>query len=116
LEQLAPASGFDGANVESLFAGGQPSAVGLSQTLAFRHYLQCLRVQAGGARKATFAKTVNGYLAHLDSAEQLLAQLHQNQIRGNHRDFREAIDVKRAALAIIQSARGPLLDRAWANL
>jgi hypothetical protein len=63
-----------------LFGGAQPSAVEWGETLAFRHYLDCLRAQAVQARKPKFDDTINEQHRLLDSAENLLKQLRSSGI------------------------------------
>jgi hypothetical protein len=116
LEQMAPASDFDGEFAESLFSGAQPSSVGFTEPLAFRHYLTCLRGQVMQAAQAGFNETVAAHEELLTEAETLLSTLSAAGVRGQLRDFREIVDVNRAAVAVLERVRGAMLRRKWATL
>ncbi len=116
LPLLSPPDGFDQGYTSNLFSGVQPSSVGFSEQSAFRHYLSCLRLQAGNATRLTFDETVSHHQALLDVAEARLQDLSTNGVRGQLRDFKEIVDVNRAALAVLNSTRGALLRRKWSQL
>lgn len=96
-----------------LFAGAQPSVVEWGETLAFRHYLDCLWSQVASARKSSFDETLDEQHRQLDQAEQVLQQLRRAGVRGNDRDFFDILDVNRSALAVHSAARAAQLRRAW---
>jgi hypothetical protein len=102
--------------VDGLLSGLQPSAVGLDQSSAFKHYLACLHSQVALARGNSFAETVELHAAMLDDVERRLTELHAKRIRGLNRDFKDIVDPHRQALSIVESVRGPLLERAWRTL
>lgn len=52
----------------------------------------------------------------LDDADTLLRTLWNVGVKGQLRDFQEAIDVNRTALKVLQSSRGPMLRRKWSTL
>jgi hypothetical protein len=116
LDRLAPPAGMDGGYASALFSGAQPSSVGFSEQMAFRHYLHCLRGQVQSAQRETFDETVAAHRELLDTAETLLATFAVSGIRGQQRDFRDMIDVNRAALELFTSLRGAILRRRWTSL
>ena len=116
LERMAPAPELDGGYASRLFDGPQPTAVGFTEQLAFRHYLHCLRAQVQSAPDAGYDEVVAHQHAMLDSAENLLGTLSAAGVRGQQRDFSDFIDVNRAALAVLGSLRGVLLRRQWPSL
>lgn len=116
LPMMAPPAALDGGYSTSLFAGAQPSSVPFPEPAAFRHYLHALRGQALAAEATSFEDTVNAHEALLSSAEELLATLQAGGIRGQQRDFRDTLDVNRAALSVLVSTRGPVLRRRWTAL
>lgn len=116
LGRLAPPANLDGGFASVLFSGAQPSSVGFSEQMAFRHYLNCLRGQVLAAERATFDETVAAHRELLDNAETLLSMLSASGIRGQQRDFSNSIDVSRAALELFTSLRGAILRRRWASI
>lgn len=100
---------------DALFSGIQPSAVGLDQSTAFRHYLACLHSQVALARASSFSATIKLYADQLDDAETRLEALQAKRIGGQNRDFKDAIDAQRQALSIAEDVRGAVLDRAWSS-
>lgn len=107
----SPALACDYANV--LFTGAQPSSTAYGEQGGFRHYLHCLQGQCSQARRATFRETVAGLQRVLDEAEQMIAFLHRHGVRGQDRDFKDIVDVNRAALSALEATRGFVLDRRW---
>ena len=116
LDSMAPPTELDGGYVEALFGGAQPSSVGFTEQRAFRHYLHCLRGQCAAATRAGFDETVDAHEQLLSDADSLLRRLAAAGIRGQQRDFRDIIDVNRAALSWLTSTRGPMLRRKWAAM
>lgn len=116
LNRMATPAALASSYANVLFQGAQPTTVAFPEPLAFRHYLQCLRGQTAEARRQTFNATLEDQERQLDEAESLLSALHSAIVRGQHRDFSDAIDANRAALSVLQSDRGPLLNRYWDNL
>jgi hypothetical protein len=111
----APA-GVCGPYVDDLFSAPRPSAAAFSESTAFRQFLQCLHGQVATAQRETFEETVNAHEEMLNQAEELLDKLHSVGVRGHNRDFKEIVDVNRAAISVLQSSRGPLLRRYWNRL
>ena len=117
LVNMSPPSELDGGYSQRLFQGPQPSTVGFSEQLAFRHYLHALKGQVQALSHTT---DYDGALAAqedlLDGAENFLGMLRAAGVRGQQRDFTDAIDVNRSALALLDSIRGPILRRQWSAL
>lgn len=102
---------------DAMFAGpGRPSLLGLKERDSFMHYLQCLSVQTAQSRLSTFDATVDAHNLLLDSAETLLDRLQRQGVRGQNREFKDILDVNRAALTMLQTNRGPMLRRHWNSL
>lgn len=116
LDRMAPRQDLDGGYASVLFSGAQPSSVEFSEQTAFRHYLHCLHQQTAFAGQPTFDETVSWQETTLNTAQDLLSILAAGGVRGQQRDFSELIDVNRAALAVLQSTRGPMLRRRWQEL
>jgi len=116
LTSMAPPPELDQGYTTNLFSGVQPSSVGFSEQAAFRHYLSCLYRQAHDATKNTFDETVSHHEIVLDVAEARLQSLSMNGVKGQLRDFKDIVDVNRAALAVLKSTRGAVLRRKWSQL
>jgi hypothetical protein len=116
LDSLQLPAAFDSPYGELPFAGGEPSNSGFGESEGFVHFLSCLRTHASQAVRRTFEETVRFHEEALNEAERLLTVLHSKGIRSGQRDFANAIDANRGALASLQASRGPLLARAWKRL
>jgi hypothetical protein len=102
--------------VAALFAGPQPTTIGLSERAAFVHYLNSLKAQAQDSVKDSFDETVAYYEQTIATADLLLNQLRASRITGLLRDFSLCMDANLLALEILKSTRGPLLRHNWATL
>jgi len=116
LRSLVPPRNLDGGYASALFSGQQPSSMAFSEQDAFRHYLHSLRGQVSAAEANSFDATRDYHARQLDDAETLLTTLRASGVRGQNRDFADAIDSNRAALAVLDSTRGPILRRRWSTL
>lgn len=116
LSRMAPPLELDGGYATHLFEGPQPTTVGFSEQLAFRHYLHALRSQAIALQHDSYDEARAAHESLLNEAEDLLGTLAAAGVRGQQRDFSDSIDVNRAALALVDSMRGPVLRRKWRNL
>jgi hypothetical protein len=116
LDLLAPPAQLASAFAGILFGGQQPSSVGFTEQTAFRHYLHCLRGQCRAASTNTYDDTIAAHESLLNDAETLLARLHAAGIKGQLRDFREIIDVNRAALSVLSATRAAVLRRRWSAI
>lgn len=116
LDMLRTPNDFGSSHAEELFTAPQPSLAGFTEQQAFRHYLHCIRYQAGHSIIGSFDETIDLHARQLDIAEVHLNSLHAAGIRGQKRDFLECIDVNRGALAYIKQTRGPVLRRKWSSL
>jgi hypothetical protein len=116
LARMAPPPELDGGYARHLFEGPQPTTVGFSEQLAFRHYLHALRGQVRALAHASYDEARTAQDGLLDGAEDLLGTLASAGVRGQQRDFADSVDVNRAALALVDSMRGPILRRRWSAL
>ncbi len=116
LARMAPPPELDGDYARHLFEGPQPTTVGFSEQLAFRHYLHALRGQVRALEHASYDEARTAQEGLLDGAQNLLGTLASAGVRGQQRDFADSVDVNRAALALVDSMRGPILRRRWSAL
>lgn len=116
LSDLKPPDSFNCTYSERLFLGPKPNSVDFkSSPDSFGHYFQALRSQTIRMRKATYQLTKDNYLALLDDASNMHEKMHQNGVIMG-RSFFETFDAIRSAIAILDSTRGVMLKRKWAEL
>ncbi len=116
LDLMKSPSEFDGGYADPLFSGVQPSSVHFSEQAAFRHYLHALRGQAQALDAEGYDEARQVQEQSLNDAEDLLRTLGSNGVLGAKREFTESLDVNRAALAMLDKQRGPVLRRRWTSL
>ena len=115
LARMGPPPDLDGGYARHLFEGPQPTSVGFSEQLAFRHYLHALRGQVRKLENSSYDEARDSQNNLLDEAEDLLRTLSASGVRGQWRDFSESLDVNRAALSLLDSLRGSVLRRRWSS-
>ncbi len=116
LDLMKPAPALDGGYVDQLFSGVQPSSVRFSEQAAFRHYLHALRGQTLSLQAESYDEARQEHEKTINDAEDLLGTLVSNGVLGTNRDFMDSLDVNRAALAMLDKQRGPVLRRRWTSL
>jgi len=116
LDLLRTPDVYDSQYADSLFTSPQPMVAKYSDQESFRHYLQCMKYQAGRARLSTFDETISAHERRLDSVESKLKVLRTAGILGQNRDFRDAVDIARSAIASLKRTRSATLKRNWASL
>lgn len=116
LDQLATDSSFDSHYADVLFAGATPSAVNFTEREAFRHYLQCLKVQAKFSPRSTYQDTRASLKMQLETANQLIQDLKGSGIRSGDRDFSNVIDYNLSAIDAFHQVRGLLQSQIWQNI
>lgn len=116
LDLMKPPAQLDGGYVAPLFSGVQPSSVRFSEQAAFRHYLHALRGQVNAMRADGYDEARREHEQALAEAEHLLGTLGSNGVLCANRDFTKSLDANRAALALLDSQRGPVLRRSWRRL
>lgn len=113
LPRLRTPPEFGSGFADSLFEAPQPSLADFTEQAAFRHYLTCLHAQVEQARAPTFDSTIDRYLTTLDQARGQLHELTRRGVSGQNRDFSEAIEAGRGAIAVLQATRGAVLRHNW---
>lgn len=116
LDRIQPPEIMRNPYSDMLFQGSLPSSTGFGEKEAYRHYLYCLRKQCQISVRDTYKETKDAHLAMLGTAEQILSGLWEKGIKGQDRDFIEAIDVNRAAIAAFDMAYQFPLSQEWKSL
>lgn len=96
-----------------LFSGTQPSTVNYTDREAFRHYLQCLKVQTENVRKSTYADTRRSLQMQIETASILVGELRSHGVRAGVRDFSNVSDFTLSAIDVFHQIRGLTLEQNW---
>ncbi len=107
---------FSSEYADILFTGAKPTDTAFKEGKAFRHYLQCLKVQVEQSHRDTYKETLNALNVQLNTAERVLRECHSKGVLGKYRDFSDIIDVNRSAITVFDGIRGFVLDRAWDSI
>jgi hypothetical protein len=107
---------FGSPYADVLFGEAQPSVVNFSEGDAFRHYLQCLKIQVEQSVKPTYKETQAGIQIQIDAAAGVLTDLQQSGIRAGNRDFGNVAEFNLAALDAFHQVRGLLQSQEWNSL
>lgn len=113
---MAPDPSLGSNYVARLFAGAQPTTVGLDEPNAFRHYLHCLHAQVSLLAANSFDDALAAEERRLEDARQLLNRLQRAGVLGQLRDFFPVIDSNLAAIRAHSNTRGHQMRRHWNNL
>ncbi|MEW8458379.1 MAG: hypothetical protein AB2710_19990 [Candidatus Thiodiazotropha sp.] len=116
LDLLKAPEDIESEYAENIFSGSAPSVSGFSEREAFRHYLNCLKQQVDMSSASSFRDTLTVQRNLLNDANSLLIDLHDNDIRGQQRDFRGCIDSSMVALRVLEKERGAIMQRMWSTL
>ena len=114
MELLRPGGEYPDDAVGRFFSAPQPSAVKFSEGQAFRHYLNCLKVQVGASSKDTFDATIENFESWVTEADDRVRRLAEAGVRGQGREFNQ--DVSQATTAAVRGLRadrGAVLRRKW---
>ncbi|MCB0448300.1 MAG: hypothetical protein KDD03_12495, partial [Gelidibacter sp.] len=116
LQDMATNAIFNSNYADILFSGAQPSTVNFGERDAFRHYLQCLKVQAENTVKETYIETKENIALRLNTSERLTSFFNSNGVRGKDRDFSDYIDVSLSAVDVFHRLRGMVLNHKWSEI
>lgn len=116
LEQMRPSREMDNGYVDVLFSGAMPSSTKFSETMAFKHYLNCVRVQTRLLSKSTYKDTVAANEVLLETAMRRIEFLEKNGVYAQARSFKDLVDINKSALQRLDKNRGFHLRREWDNL
>lgn len=86
IELLEPPGSYDAIDVEPVFASADPSAV-YNQSISFRHYLHCLRVQASRAKHASYDDAFAYWQESSDAAIKHMGKLNAQGVGSSLRSF-----------------------------
>lgn len=113
LNQLEAASSYQSDYADPLFTGAQPTTVAFSEREAFRHYLQCLKVQCEESEKNSYLETKEYLSLIFETASDLTDYFRSNGVRGIKRDFSNIADSNLALLDSFDAIRGLIYRTNW---
>lgn len=116
IQEMATDPRFQSNYSDVLFSGAQPSSTNYGESDSFKHYLQCLRVQAQSAVKPTYEATKQSLNLQLETASDLTRFFNSQGIRGRDRDFSQVVDVNLGALATFDQLRGMVMRHRWDSI
>lgn len=116
IDQLETDSSYLSNYSDPLFSGAQPTTVAFPEPEAFRHYLQCLKVQCKESEKATYEDTKEYLNLQFETAADLTEYFRSNGIRGRKRDFSNVADSNLALLDAFNSIRGLVYKTTWNSI
>lgn len=99
-----------------LFAGALPSATAFKENMAFKHYINCVKVQAKMLSKSTYKDTIIANEIMLQNAMRRIEFMEKNGVYAQARSFKDMVDVNQAALQRLEKNRGFQLEQEWKYL
>ena len=116
LQQMKPSKEMDNGYVDLLFDGAVPSSTSFGETMAFMHYLNCVRVQMKNVSKKTYDETITAHEVMLETAMRRIEYLEKHGVYAQTRSFKDMVDVNRSALQRLTTVRGFQLRQEWSQL
>ena len=107
---------FNSNYTDILFQGAQPTTVNFSEREAFRHYLQCLKVQCDNVSGLTYEETKKYLSMIFDAAIDLTTYFRSNGVRGKHKDFNNVGDTTLSIVDAFENIRGLVFKNLWDNI
>lgn len=116
LQQMKPTKDMDKGYADLLFAGTLPSTTAFNETMAFKHYIHCVKIQMNNISMKTYQETVTANEVMLETAMRRIEYMERYGVYAQARSFKDIVDVNRAALQRLDTVRGFQLKREWKNL
>lgn len=116
LNLMKPPKDMDNGYVDILFSEALPSATTFKEPMAFKHYLNCVRIQTRNLSKETYKDTVIANEVLLETAMRRIEQMEKNGVYAQTRSFKDMVDVNQSALQRLEKNRGFQLKQEWSNL
>jgi len=113
LNSMRPSNDMDRNYVDVLFSGAMPSSVRFSETMAFKHYLNCVRVQMKNLSKGSYADTISANEVMLETAMRCIENMEKKGVYAQARSFKDMVDVNKSALQRLEKNYGFQLSKEW---
>lgn len=115
LQQMKPAKEMDNGYVDLIFSGVRPSTTSFKEPMAFKHYLNCVKIQMRLLIKSTYHETMSANEVLLENALRRIEYMEKNGVYAQTRSFKDMVDVNRSALQRLNNNRGFQLQQEWKN-
>lgn len=89
------------------------NTLSILETNAFRHFLQCLKIQIDNADKKTYDETKQSLKIQIETATNLTDEFKKMGVRGKNRDFSNVADFNQSAIDQFDFLRGMVLKNSW---
>ncbi|PHS35616.1 MAG: hypothetical protein COA82_04055 [Alkaliphilus sp.] len=116
LEEMKPGDDYNNEYVNLIFSGIMPQSTNFKESLAFKHYLECLRAQAASCSRESFENTISANEILLTTAERRIEILEKAGVYAQTRSFKDVVDVNRSAIQRLEKTRGFLMKYSWDEL
>ena len=116
LNELKTDDIFESDYTDILFSGTDPTLVYYNETNSFKHYLQCLKIQANNSCKISFDDTFNTLKMQLKTSQELTEYFISKGVRGKNRDFSNVVDSTISSIDAYKNIRGLIYAQKWKNI
>lgn len=116
LQHMKPSKNMDKGYVDLLFGGAMPSATAFNETMAFKHYIHCVKVQMQSLSKKSYKDTVVANEVLLETAMRRIEFMEKHGVYAQNRSFKDIVDVNRSALQRLDKTRGFQLRQEWNDM
>lgn len=116
INQMRPTKDMDKGFTDLLFKDILPSSTAFNETMAFKHYIHCVKIQAQNVSRRTYQDTVTANEVMLETAMRRIEYMEKHGVYAQTRSFKDIVDVNRAALQRLDKIRGFQLKQEWKDL
>lgn len=116
LNIMKPSREMDNGYADILFSGAMPSTTSFNETMAFKHYLNCIRIQMRNLSKPTYEETFASNEFMLQNALRRIEHMEKNGVYAQARSFKDIVDVNLSALQRLNKNWGFQLKNEWDNI
>lgn len=113
LQQMKPTNEMDNGYVDLLFSDVLPSSTAFKEPMAFKHYINCVKVQMKLLLKKTYKETITANEVLLENALRRIEYMEKNGVYAQARSFKDMVDINRSALQRLDKNRGFQLQQEW---
>lgn len=116
LQQMKPSGEMDNGYVDLIFSGVLPSTTAFNESMAFKHYLNCVKIQMSSLVKKSYKSTLAANEVLLENAMRRIEYMEYNGVYAQARSFKDMVDVNKSALQRLDKNRGFQLQQDWMTI